>query len=189
MSPIFLLISRPVSTSWLLYLPNICIIQNIQKLATFITCITSMRVQAMITYHLDYCNICLLFLPLLLYTIYSVVPWKPFRGLLSYSQEKLNVLLWPVKANIVALRPLLAALISSSTTFLFIFPLQLLWLPSYSHALGISGISFALNTLPYTIYMVSLSLSGFYSKNTLFEKISLTSLLKYPPPHPPAVHI
>lgn len=131
----------------------------------------------------------LLFLPLLLYTIYSIVPWKPFRGLLSYSQEKLNVLLWPVKANIMALHPLLTSLISSSTTFLFIFPLQLLWLPSCSHALGISGISFALNTLPYIIYMVSLSLSGFYSKNTLFEKISLTSLLKYPPPHPSAVHI
>lgn len=115
-------------------------------------------------------------------------PLEALQGVIIL-QEKLNVLLWPVKANIVALRPLLAALISSSTTFLFIFPLQLLWLPSYSHALGISGISFALNTLPYTIYMVSLSLSGFYSKNTLFEKISLTSLLKYPPPHPPAVHI
>lgn len=54
---------------------------------------------------------------------------------------------------------------------------------------SVFDISSGLNTLPYITHMVSLSLTGFYSKNTFPGRTPLGIPLKYPPPHPTAVHI
>lgn len=123
-------------------------------------------------------------------------PWKPSNAILSYPQEKLNALLWAIKTNIVAPCPHLTFLTSSSLLFYLLTPSRFpasLAIPmelvcSHFRA-SVFDISSGLNTLPYIICMVSLSLTGFDSKNTFPGKTSLGIPLKYPPPHPTAVHI